>query len=158
MNLSLGSGTALQAERDAIVAFQTMLFVSAAGNGGADGVGDNNDASPTYPCAYVLANVLCVAASDNRDQLAPFSNFGASSVDLAAPGVSIASTWVGGGYSWRAEPPWQRRLSGTAGLLWSAAPSSVPTDIGSAIMAGVDASPASREDGQRRPAERPARA
>ena len=143
VNLSLGSGTASQAEHDAIAAFPTMLFVAAAGNGGADGVGDNNDLSPTYPCAYVLPNVLCVAASDNRDQLAPFSNYGTLSVDLAAPGVSIASTWMGGGYSWASGTSMATPLvSGTAGLLWSAAPSSLPSDISSAIMAGVDARPA----------------
>jgi subtilisin family serine protease len=73
VNLSLGSTTSSRAEHDAIAAFPTMLFVAAAGNGGPDGVGDDNDTVATYPCAYLLPNVVCVAASDNRDQLARFS-------------------------------------------------------------------------------------
>ncbi len=143
VNLSLGSTTSSRAEHDAIAAFPTMLFVAAAGNGGADGIGDNNDAVATYPCAYLLPNVLCVAASDNRDQLATFSNYGTTSVDLAAPGVSIASTWPGGGYSWSSGTSMATpHVSGAAALLWSASPSSLPLDISTALIAGVDVRPA----------------
>ncbi|HEY3189213.1 MAG TPA: S8 family peptidase [Solirubrobacteraceae bacterium] len=90
VNASLGGSTPSRAERDLIGAATTTLFVVAAGNEGAD-----NDASPSYPCDYDLPNVVCVAASDRDDRLAAFSNFGRTSVDLAAPGVDIASSWPG---------------------------------------------------------------
>jgi subtilisin family serine protease len=140
VNLSLGSDMSLRAERDAIAAYEDMLFVAAAGNGGADGVGDDNDLDPQYPCAYPLPNVICVAASDNRDQLAPFSNFGAQSVHLAAPGVSIASTWPGGGYSWATGTSMATpHVAGAAALLWAADPGATVSEIKSALLAGVDA-------------------
>jgi subtilisin family serine protease len=67
------------------------LFVVAAGNGGEDGFGDDNDDEVTYPCAYPYANIVCVAATDRDDALTIFSNYGPASVDLAAPGESILS-------------------------------------------------------------------
>lgn len=93
-NNSWGGGGFSQSLRDAIGRADTAghLFVAAAGNGGADGVGDDNDTTPSYPASYDLPNVISVAATNNRDTLASFSNFGARSVDIAAPGVSIAST------------------------------------------------------------------
>jgi thermitase len=94
VNASLGGDSFSRAERDAIAAAPSTLFVVAAGNDGAD-----NDATPTYPCDYDLANVICVAASDRDDTLASFSNYGSTNVDLAAPGVEIASTWPGGRYA-----------------------------------------------------------
>jgi subtilisin family serine protease len=74
------------------------LFVAAAGNGGSDGIGNNTDISPHYPSSYDLDNIISVAATDNRDRLASFSNFGTTSVDLGAPGVDIASTMLSGYY------------------------------------------------------------
>lgn len=71
------------------------VFVAAAGNSGV-----NTDNSPHYPSSYNLANIISVAATDNRDGLASFSNYGANSVDLGAPGVNIASTYNGNGYVW----------------------------------------------------------
>jgi subtilisin family serine protease len=64
-----------------------IIFCAAAGNDGSD-----NDSQPTYPASYGLPNMIVVAASDQNDSLAWFSNFGANSVDLAAPGVNILST------------------------------------------------------------------
>ena len=60
------------------------LFVAAAGN-----LGTSNDATPYYPAAYRLPNLITVAATDQNDRLAPFSNYGLTSVDLAAPGTGI---------------------------------------------------------------------
>ena len=94
VNASLGGGSYSRAEHDAIAAAPNTLFVVAAGNDGAD-----DDATPEYPCDYDLANVVCVAASDRDDTLASFSNYGTTNVDLAAPGVDIASTWPGGRYA-----------------------------------------------------------
>src|SRR5918998_2471434 len=99
-NNSWGGGGRSQALEDAIRRADNAghLFVAAAGNGGDDGVGDNNDATPSYPSNYGLPNVVAVAASDDTDRLASFSNFGATSVDLAAPGVNILSTLPGNSY------------------------------------------------------------
>ena len=92
VNASLGGTGYSTPMRDAIAACPNTLFVVAAGNDGT-----NDDTTPHYPCNYGappdnLHNVICVAATDSNDALAGFSNYGAS-VDLAAPGVDIPSTW-----------------------------------------------------------------
>jgi subtilisin family serine protease len=87
--MSLGSHLPCQAERDVIDGAPDVLFVVAALNEGND-----VDANPIYPCAYPSANVVCVAATDSGDGLAGFSNYGARSVDLGAPGVSVISTYM----------------------------------------------------------------
>ena len=56
-------------------------------------VGDNNDTAPSYPCQYPSPNVICVAATDQNDNRAVFSNYGDVGVDLAAPGANIVSTY-----------------------------------------------------------------
>jgi subtilisin family serine protease len=95
VNASLGGTGYSTTMRDAIAspACANTLFVVAAGNDGVD-----DDTSPHYPCNYDsspdnLPNVICVAATDGSDALAGFSNYGTGSVHLAAPGVSIPSTW-----------------------------------------------------------------
>lgn len=89
LNNSWGGGgySALLKEKIEHANANGILFVASAGNSGA-----NNDITPSYPASYDVPNVISVAATDNRDQLASFSNYGANSVDLGAPGVNIAST------------------------------------------------------------------
>ncbi|HUR16028.1 MAG TPA: S8 family serine peptidase [Candidatus Limnocylindrales bacterium] len=80
-------------ERDAIKAAGDagLLYVAAAGNDETD-----TDTTPFYPADYPLANIISVGASAPDDQLAYFSNYGATSVDLVAPGLDIVSTFPDG--------------------------------------------------------------
>ena len=66
-----------------------ILNVCAAGN-----AANNNDAAPFYPASYDSPSIIAVAASDQSDDRAGFSSYGATSVDVAAPGVGILSTGV----------------------------------------------------------------
>lgn len=94
INMSLSGGnfdnafdTALTNARNAGV-----VAVVAAGN---DGVNADSGSDPVYPCNYEHANLICVAALNQRYALASFSNFGIVSVDVGAPGVNIVSSWNG---------------------------------------------------------------
>jgi subtilisin family serine protease len=89
INASFGGGGEDQLQEDAIseAGSQGIAFVCAAGNDGVD-----SDATPFYPAGYDLPSIVSVTATDADDELASFSNFGANSVDLAAPGVGILST------------------------------------------------------------------
>ncbi len=88
VNASLG-GPFSDYMGEAIAGAPDTLFVVAAGNGSAD---NDDPSTPTYPCNYPYPNVICVAATDQDDRLAWFSNYGATSVDLGAPGVNILGT------------------------------------------------------------------
>ena len=104
LNNSWGGGGFSSALRDTIAALEAddILFVAAAGNDGND-----NDNNPAYPASYDLPHIISVAASDRNDRMASFSNFGANSVDLAAPGAGIRSTFNGSDSSYAS-------LSGTS--------------------------------------------
>jgi subtilisin family serine protease len=89
------AGSFSQSLYDAVNAARSagQIFVAAAGNGAT-----NNDLTPTYPANLGLDNVVSVAATDNNDNLASFSNYGLNTVALGAPGVNILSTLPGGNY------------------------------------------------------------
>jgi subtilisin family serine protease len=93
INASWGGSEYSQAMVDAInyANANNVVFVTAAGNNSA-----NNDVVPTYPASYRLPNELVVAAVDQYGNLASYSNYGPTTVDLAAPGSNIWSTVVGG--------------------------------------------------------------
>ena len=141
---SWGGGGFSQALENAIAASASadMLFIAAAGNSGTD-----TDASPHYPSSYDLDNIISVAATDASDDIAtygqfssPFdSNYGLTSVDLGAPGVSILSTTPGNNYSYfygtsMATP----HVAGVAALAWGLSPGATQQEIKAAILAGVD--------------------
>jgi subtilisin family serine protease len=92
---SWGGGSYDRALEEAIEASHAAgaVFVAAAGNSSL-----NNDQSATYPANYPVPNVISVAATDNRDALASFSNFGKRKVHVAAPGVRVWSSVLGSEY------------------------------------------------------------
>ena len=89
LNNSWGGGGLSQALGDAIRRSDSAgtVFVAAAGNEGTD-----NDTTPSYPASFTVDNIISVAATGQSDDLATFSNFGATSVDVGAPGVNTYST------------------------------------------------------------------
>ena len=120
-----------------------ILFIAAAGNGAQNGIGENTDRSPVFPAAYGLPNVISVAASDSHDELAAFSNYGPSSVDLAAPGVGIISTAPGDRYAYYegtslAAP----HVTGAAVLLLTTEPEITVDQLKQALLASVKKGPA----------------
>lgn len=88
-NNSWGGGGFSQALYDAIESANSanILFIAAAGNNGT-----NNDSIASYPARYTNSNIIAVAAITSSGALASFSNYGATSVDLGAPGSAIVST------------------------------------------------------------------
>jgi hypothetical protein len=94
-NNSWGGSGYSQALKDAVDIAGTngVLTTAAAGNGNSSGVGQNIDAVAQYPAGFASASVLAVAASDQNDKITAFSNYSATKVGLAAPGIGILSTY-----------------------------------------------------------------
>jgi len=151
-NNSWGGGGYSSALHSAIIrgAKAGILFVSAAGNGGGDGIGDNNDSVANYPSNYTTLTgtsttsaasyeaVIAVAALQSNGALASYSNYGASTVDIAAPGSGITSTLPGGTYgTYSGTSMATPHVTGTVALYAAAFPNASAADIRQGILSAA---------------------
>lgn len=118
-----------QALQDAFAA-SPALHLAAAGNSGVDA-----DSAPHYPSGFPLDNIVSVAAHDRNDRLADFSNYGANSVDVAAPGVDVWSTVPGGKYdSFSGTSMATPHVAGVVGLMLSNDPALTNEQVKSRLL------------------------
>jgi subtilisin family serine protease len=116
-----------------------VLFVSAAGN---EHQNTDVDGNAYYPSAYPLSNIISVAATDQRNNLLPSSNWGQKKVDVAAPGENIYSTLPNGRYGYMSGTSQATAfVTGMAALLLSKDPSLTPVQLKEIIMSSVDRFP-----------------
>jgi thermitase len=164
-----GDGENNQALKDAIQYTQDKgkLFIAAAGNGRLDqatmsakGYDNDSDAKPAYPASYSHDTIVSVAALDVNNQLGVFSNWGARTVDIGAPGVKIFSTVVGSGYEdkvinvpqlklvvyWDGTSMATPHVAGAAAAYWSMHPTKTWKEVKDAII--TSATPVSGLNGK----------
>ncbi|GAA4469844.1 hypothetical protein GCM10023189_57480 [Nibrella saemangeumensis] len=149
-NNSWGGGGFSQALLDAIVrgAKANILFIAAAGNGGSDGVGDDNNKTASYPSNYDTKAaagydaVIAVAAITSTGAKSSFSNYGATMVDIGAPGSSISSCLAYNSYgSYSGTSMATPHVTGGAALYASTHPSATAEEIKSAILSSAVPTP-----------------
>src|ERR1700682_2744716 len=140
LNNSWGGGAFSQALLDEInkAGANNILFVAAAGNSSL-----NHGTTPThYPCDYNAANMICVAASDQTDTLAYFSDWGSTTVHLAAPGTDILSTIAASQYAYFAGTSMATpHVTGAVALILAACPAWTNAQVKAAILNNVDYPP-----------------
>lgn len=147
-----GEGRSTVMER-AIKAATNVLFVVAAGNGDMfTGVGFDISRRFSSPASFTLPNLITIAATDNKDGLARFSNYSATLVHLAAPGVAIYSTapviateemkqdnlptsYMSIDGTSMATP----HVTGAAALYWTKHPASTPAQVKARLIATAEA-------------------
>jgi subtilisin family serine protease len=133
-----GSSSALQSAIDYARA-HGVIFVAAAGNNGT-----NNDTTAQYPADYREGNVVSVAATDWNDKLASYSNYGPTTVDLAAPGSYIYSTYPtnldsSNPYRWYSGSSMAApEVAGALALVWGLHPSWSYNQVISDVLGSVD--------------------
>jgi subtilisin family serine protease len=160
INMSLGGPIWSKLERTTLAWAGTngVLVVAAAGNEARDNdqlyfLQSGAPFAPSYPASYDLPNLISVGASNDLDQYGyesgcslrgggrrcSFTNWGRTSVDLAAPGVDIVSTFLSGGYAtFNGTSMSAPFVSGVAGLVLSLHPSYTPQQVRNAILNSVD--------------------
>ncbi|KAF8823024.1 subtilisin SUB7, partial [Cardiosporidium cionae] len=129
-----GRGSEFSALHEAVLRAkqQGMIFVTAAGNYQEN---NDNDKNPVYPASYDLDNIISVAAITRQGRLADFSSYGRNSVDVAAPGERIFSTFTGGGYRFVDGTSFAVPfVTGTAALIWSSNPTLAYREVISQII------------------------
>jgi len=134
-----------QAEKDAIqrTIDAGIVFVAAAGNNGLDIDPIDEEDRTFLPAGYDLSGIISVAATDNDDGLAGFSNYGANDVDIGAPGVDILATVPGAGYALLSGTSMASPfVAGAVAIIASARPGASPLEIRAALMNSVDPIPA----------------
>jgi subtilisin family serine protease len=139
-NSSWGGFEFSAALRDAFAGGENanVLHVAAAGNDASD-----NDVRAVYPAAFQLPSLITVAATDDSDQLLPASNYGETSVHVAAPGENILSTIPGVGYMTATGSSYAApHAAGVAALAWGVDPDGTVYDIRDAVEDGGDFVPA----------------
>ncbi len=139
ISASWGSTAKSRALEDVIrIAYEEgILFVAAAGNSSSD-----NDQTPHYPSSYNLGNVISVAALNRRDELASFSNYGAKSVHIAAPGEEILSTWLKNGFEEKKGTSMATPfVAGVAALVLAENPKMSVDDLRALLLKSVDPIP-----------------
>ena len=117
-----------------------ILFVSAS-----DDTATDIDSQPVYPASYTLPNLITVSsyfASGDFYSPSPFSSFGPQSIDVAAPGEVILSTWAGNGYqNWAGGSTSAAFVAGTAALVNDVAPNLSPAEVRQIILESVEVRP-----------------
>lgn len=136
-NNSYGGGgysSIMQGAIDASGANAGHLYIAAAGN-----AANNNDITPFYPASYQSDYIVSVASTTKSDVLSSFSNYGATSVDIAAPGSSIYSTTPGGLYAYKSGTSMATpHVAGAAALTLGYAPTLTPLELRNTLITTGD--------------------
>ena len=141
LNASFGGGAFSQTFLDAVNQANTagILFVSAAGNIDNGTTEPNNDLVPHYPSSFDAPNIIAVAATTQTDALTSFSHFGATSVDVAAPGNNILSTTPANTYSFFSGTSMSSpQVAGAAALIWAQNPNLTVQQIKNILLTNGD--------------------